>query len=133
MKIRLLFLVFSFSASISYGQIAKWLILPKYDNIYPVDGELFVADSLGTKVIWSKLGQRLASTEDEMSSYAEGLAVTTKRGSNAITGFFNKKGEFTPLKGKYYASYFDLQFSDGYLLVRDSSFYRYISNAFIHD
>lgn len=110
------------------GQIAKWLIPPVYDDIHMVNGEdLVITDSLNKKVIWSKSGERLATTNDQMFSFVEGLAVTAKHASRQITGFFSKDGMFTSLSGGslYYSMPY---FSNQHLLVQEGSFYRFVNS-----
>lgn len=111
------------------GQIAKWLIPPVYDEIHMASGEeLIITDSLDTKVIWSMSGQRLANTADQIFPFTDGLAVTVKRGSGLITGFFNKKGNFTPLSG-YNATYSRPFFFDQHLLVQEGYYFRFVNSS----
>ena len=110
------------------GQVAKWLIPPLYDNIYMTNGEnLIITDSLNQKTIWSQTGLRLATTNDHIFSFVEGFAVTTKRGSEMITGFYDSKGKFTKLS-RCNVSYSKPYFSNNYLLVRNDSYYRFINS-----
>ena len=82
------------------GQVAKWLIPPAYDNIYMAnDEDLIFTDSANYKVIWSFSGKRLAVTADQVLPYREGLAVTMEKGTNFISGFYDRGGKFTPLTG----------------------------------
>lgn len=110
------------------GQVAKWLIPPVYDNIRMANGEkLVIADSLENRIIWSQSGQRLAMTEDRLFSFKEGFAVTTKRGSDLITGFYDKDGKYTSLLNCR-VTYSMPFFSNRHLLVWDGSFYRFVNN-----
>ena len=109
------------------GQVAKWLIPPVYDNISMANGEkLVITDSLNYRMIWSYSGKRLAMTEDQISSFEEGFAVSTKSRSNSITGFYDNKGKFTPLTGCN-ATYSMPYFSNQHLLVLENSFYRFVN------
>ena len=110
------------------GQVVRWLIPPVYDDLHMANGEsIVVADSMDYKVLWSLSGRRLAKTEDKLFSYEEGYAVTTKRGSALITGFYDLQGNFTPLSG-YNASYSMPYFSNQHLLVLDGNFYRFVDS-----
>lgn len=112
----------------SKSQVAKWLIPPSYDNIHMAIGErIVITDSLDKKIIWSQDGVRLASTDDMIYPFVDGLAVTTKRESGFITGFFDKKGTFTSLSGCAISN-FGPYFSNKHLLVREGEFYRYVNN-----
>lgn len=109
------------------GQVAKWLIPSMYDNIRMADGgNLIVTDSLGSKILWTYSGNRLAMTEDQIFSFKEGFAVTTKKGSSVITGFYDKKGLFTQLSG-YNVTYSMPFFSNDYLLVQEDFYYRFVN------
>ena len=123
-----MFLVLAIFASTSQmkGQVAKWLIPPTYDHIHMADGErLVITDSLENKIIWSQSGKRLAMTKDQISPFEEGFSITTKYGSNEITGFFDKSGKFTPLSGSKIAHSMPF-FSNQYLLVKEGEFFRFV-------
>lgn len=108
------------------GQVAKWLIPPAYDNIYMAnDEDLIFTDSANYKVIWSFSGKRLAVTADQVLPYREGLAVTMEKGTNFISGFYDRGGKFTPLTGC--SAYNRMPFfSNNYLLVKKGSSFRFI-------
>lgn len=109
------------------SQVAKWLIPPMYDTIHIANGEnLIITDSLNKKIVWSFSGKRLAMTGDQIFSFEEGFAVTTKKGTGEITGFYNRNGKFKPLSGCS-VSYSLPYFSNNYLLVQEGSFYRFVS------
>lgn len=109
------------------GQVAKWLIPPMYDDIHMANGEkLIITDSLDNKILWTHSGKRLAMTEDQIFSYEEGFAVTTKKGSGVITGFYDKRGKFSRLSGCN-ATYSMPFFSNNYLLVQEGYFYRFVN------
>lgn len=110
------------------GQVAKWLIPPSYDNIHMANGEnLIITDSLNQKTIWSPSGKRLATTEDQVFSFVEGYAVTTKRGSGTITGFYDRNGKFKRLSGCS-VSYSLPYFSNNHLLVQEGYYYRFVNS-----
>ena len=112
----------------SKGQVAKWLIPPLYNDIHMTNGEdLIVTDSLDQKTIWSQTGTRLATTGDQVFSFVEGRAVTTKRGSGVITGFYDRRGKFTSISGCN-VSYSMPYFSDNYLLVQEGFYYRFVNS-----
>ena len=109
------------------GQVVKWLIQPMYDTIYMANGEnLIITDSLDKKIIWSFSGERLAMTGDQIFSFKEGFAVTTKKGTGEITGFYDKNGKFKPLSGCN-VSHSLPYFSNNYLLIQEGYFYRFVN------
>ncbi len=111
----------------AYGQVAKWLIPPVYDGIHMVSHEnLVVTDSLNHKIIWTQSGKRLATTADPLFSFVNGQAVTTKRGSGIISGFYDAQGRFTPLTGCSVAHSMPA-FSEDYLLVQEGYFFRFVN------
>lgn len=123
----LVFLLLLISAS-SVGQIAKWLIPPLYDEIHMANGEnLIITDSLNQKTIWSQSGKRLATTDDQIYSFVEGFAVTIKRGSGIITGFYDRNGIFKRLS-ECNVSYSKPYFSNNYLLVQEGDYYRFVNS-----
>lgn len=123
----LLGLVILATASHTNGQIAKWLIPPMYDNIQMAEGEeLIITDSINSRILWTYSGQRLTSTNDQLCPFSEGVSVTTKTGTEEITGFYNTKGLFTPIE-KCYSTYSEPFFYDGYLLVHKDQYYRFVN------
>lgn len=107
------------------AQIAKWVIPPAYDAIHMAAGtELIVTDSLGSKVVWSPDGRRLAVTTDVLYPFAGGCSVAVKKGTSDITGFYDVAGRFTKLEG-FNATHGHPFFADGYLLVQDGRYFRY--------
>ena len=112
-------LLFSFlTLSITaYAQMANWIMRPEYDSIHLAAGvPVIISDSVNTTALWSTGGKRLASTADSLASFSDGLAVTVKKGSDVITGFYGVDGKFTPLK-EYNTAWGFPYFRDGYLLV----------------
>lgn len=124
-KTLLLIILLSF-CSIVRSQVAKWLIPPVYDAIHMAQGaDLVIADSLDWKILWSTEGQRLNSTHDMLFPFSDDLAVAVKR-DGTITGLFNPTGRFIPLSG-YSIAYSNPKFSDGYLVVLEGQYYKYIN------
>lgn len=112
-----LFAVILLSANAAYGQMAKWAMRPGYDSIRLATGvPVVVSDSVGVTSLWSTDAKLLASTEDSIAKFSEGMAVVMKKGTKDITGFYATDGTFTKLencKVVYNCPYF----RDGYLLV----------------
>lgn len=126
-KKTLFIFVFAAMTCSVFGQVAKWLIPPLYNDIHMTSGEdLIVTDSLDKKTIWSQTGTRLATTGDQVFPFMEGHAVTTKRGSGVITGFYDSRGKFIPLP-VCYITYSMPYFSDNYLLVQEGGYYRFVN------
>lgn len=112
-------------ASQAIAQVAHWAIHPDYDSIYFASGaNLIITDSLDIKTVWTLEGRRLFKTEDHLCHFSEGYAVTTKKNSDIITGFYDVNGRFTTLEKDCYVAHNYPYFSDGYLLVKkDDKFY----------
>lgn len=111
------------------AQVAKWVIPPRYDAISRAEGTgLIIADSLDEKIVFSQEGKRLAETTDMLCPFAEDVAVTVKRGTTAITGFYDKNGGFTGLPSLSVACGYPY-FSDGLLLVQQDRFFAYVDKA----
>lgn len=128
MKKHLFFLFAILATTPIKGQVAKWLIPPAYDDIHKASGtDLIIADSLNNKVLWTQSGKRLSSTPDVLFPFVDHFAVTTKRGSGTITGFYGLDGKFTPLSNCS-VTYAKPYFSDSYLLVLDDDFYRFVNS-----
>lgn len=104
------------------AQIARWVIPPYYDGVELVpDTDLIITDSLGCSALWTMAGERIAGTKDTLHPFREGRALTTKPGTDEITGFFTLNGEFTPLEG-YETVLSYPYFSANHLLVRRNGF-----------
>lgn len=126
-KLFLGFAIFVSTCNVS-GQVAKWLIPPMYDDIHMASGEnVIITDSLDNKIIWTLSGKRLAVTSDQVFPFKEGYAVTLKKGSSSISGFYDRNGSFVPLSGCS-ATYSRPYFSNNYLLVQEGYFYRFVNN-----
>jgi hypothetical protein len=110
------------------GQIAKWLIPPQYDAIQLANGgDLIITDSVDLKVLWSPTGRRLAICADQISDFSENRAVTIKKGSNNITGFYDGNGRFIALSECNVALSKPF-FLNGHLLVLQGDFYRFVNS-----
>ena len=106
------------------AQVATWIIHPNYDSIYFATGtQLVITDSLNETIVWTPDGKRLFKTADKLHPFVEGIAVSTERDSDRITGFYTTDGKFTPLE-KCSVAHDYPYFSDGYLVVkRGDKFY----------
>lgn len=106
------------------AQVANWIIHPDYDSIYFFsESNFIITDSVNEKIVWTSDGKRLFMTSDRVYPFSEGLAVTTEQKSDIITGFYNLKGEFTPLEGNCSVAHDYPYFSDGYLVVKRNDKY----------
>ena len=119
---KILFLSFLFAlGSSAQAQVARWVVHPVYDHIQMAKGApLLLCDSLDTKVLFDESGNRLAVTSDSICDFREGKAVTMKKGTDFVTGFFDTQGHFTPLGGDYSVTYGYPYFSDGHLLLQQN-------------
>lgn len=109
------------------AQMTRWIMQPVYNRIYIADGApIFVCDSANTYSLWNLNGKKLATTNDSIHPFREGYAITTKKGSNVITGLYNTDGKYTPTNS-YTIAYPGNYFSDGYLLVMKNNAYRFIN------
>ena len=114
------------SCLMAYSQMARWVMHPAYERIYLASGvPVIISDSLGTTALWDFYGNKIASTTDILHTFQDGLAVTTKRGSTQITGFFRANGEFVKLEN-YEVAHSYPYFSDGHLLVKKNKRYMFL-------
>ena len=110
------------------AQVARWLIRPAYEKIdFVVGADLVLADSAGTKVLWSFNGRRLASTTDELFPFADGHAVAVAPGSAQITTVYDSYGR-SMVVGNYQVAANFPYFANGYLLVHDGRYLRYMND-----
>ena len=110
------------------AQMTEWRIYPEYDNIRIADGApLLLCDSLDFSytVLMTLDGKRLAMTADSLHSFNEGYAITTRKGTKEITGFFDKKGHFTGIADPHVVAYDMPFFSNGFLVAYSTSNYTY--------
>ncbi len=126
---RFLLLFFMFqSCIVANAQMARWIMKPAYDTIYIASGApLIIVNSAETSYLWNFEGVKLASTKDDIHPFREGYAVTTRKGTDIITGFFDTRGMFTKLKDYCNVAYSYPYFSNGYLLVKRGRIYTFIN------
>ena len=118
MKKTFLLLIFVSLCVVVKAQMSRWIMQPVYDSIYIQSGaQLLISDSLGIYTIWNLNGKKLSVTDDCIHPFKEGLAITTQKHSENITGFYNTKGEFIALD-KCAVTYDYPYFRDGYLLSK---------------
>lgn len=112
--------------TLAQAQIARWLIKPAYESIDMLYGtEIFAADSAGSKVLFSPNGRRLCTVSDRLWDFNNHFAITTTSGSANISSIVNDRGGVIPVSGMQVAANTPA-FHDGYILVFDGQFYRYM-------
>ncbi len=117
-------------ASSASGQIAQWLIHPRYDHIAIAEGQgVIITDSIGEQTLWSLEGKRLSThtTRDSILQFHQGYAVVADRKNMShIIGFYGIDGRFTKLD--YLVANSAPRFSDGFLLVKnlDGKYYQFV-------
>lgn len=126
---KIILLLFLLQTSVFlHAQMARWVMHTAYDRIYmdPCAPVLF-CDSLHTTSLWNLDGKRLAITADEVHPFVEGFAVTSVKGSDQLTGFYDVNGRFVAVSD-YSIAYSHYGFSDGFLLVKDNWGYYFINS-----
>ena len=125
---RILVLLCIFCLALSANaQIAKWMIPAAYDTIrMENNGYVIVTDSVFSQIIWSYNARRLAVTEDSLMHFKNNYAITVRPGRETITGFYDRYGNFTPLKNVRVAHHFPY-FMDGFLLVQEGSTVQFVN------
>ena len=108
------------------AQVARWMILPAHQSIEkPAGTDVFVSHDGDTTSLYSLSGQLLGFTADELQDFQENKAVTVRRGTQTITGFFHADGRYVKVKPcQVYRDY--PFFSAGYLIVQQGKNYFYI-------
>ncbi len=124
---KLLFLFILIQSCITANaQMSRWVMQPIYDSIYIASGApIIISDSAGTSTLWSFDGVKLSTTTDVIHPFKEGFAVTTQKGTDVITGFYDARGSFIKIKGCRTA-YSYPYFRDGFLLVKSEERYKFI-------
>lgn len=135
MKKRIVIFLILLVAGQARAQVAKWVIQPNYDSIYYASGaNLIITDSTNTKTVWTFDGKRLFSTNDLLFPFSEGFAVTTKRNSKEITGFYATNGKFTSMANYAVSTAHNYPtFSGNYLLVTESRGYHFANSEGVVD
>ena len=112
------------------GQIAKWLIPPKYDNITiaPGDEDLIITELRGEKLLWDFNGDSVTrkSTDEKIHPFYRGYAVVTTADDSKVIGFYDRNGTYTFINNLMVA-HSSTRFNNGYLLVYDGQYYRFIT------
>lgn len=129
--IRLLFVaIFVQLTFVAEGQIAKWLIPPKYDSITiaPGDEDLLITESRGEKLLWDFNGDSVTrkSTDEKIHPFYRGYAVVTTADDSKVLGFYDRNGTYTFINNLMVA-HSSTRFNNGYLLVYDGQYYRFIT------
>lgn len=128
MKKVILLLLLLTSCLVMKAQMSRWIMQPAYDRIYIASGApVIISDSLDSSSLWNMEGRKIATTTDVIHPFKDGYAVTTQRGTDNITGFYDTQGKFIQIKN-YSIAYPDSYFSDGYLLIKNRDGYRFINS-----
>lgn len=128
-RVLLLLLMIIQSCFTVKAQMVRWVMQPVYDKIYMADGAPFIiSDSVNTYSLWNLEGERIAVTQDKIHPFVEGYAITTKQGTDVVTGFFDMQGKHIAVNN-YSLAYPDTYFSDGYLLLKFGSGYRIVNTS----
>lgn len=128
MKKTFLLLIFTLLCFVVRAQMSRWIMQPVYDSIYIQSGApLLVSDSLGNYTIWDINGKKLSVTDDYIHPFKGGLAITTEKNSDNITGFYNIRGEFIALDNCNIAHNYPY-FRDGYLLSKVDNKFCFINS-----
>lgn len=115
------------------AQVARWLIPNQYESIHLDQGaNIIITDSAGYKILWTYDGKRITKTEDDIFAYKDGMAVSVKKNTEAITGFYNSVGRHVSLENFKVAHSYPF-FSNNRLLVTDGVFYRYVNETGVID
>lgn len=126
----LLIAVLGQATCMAEGQIAKWLIPPKYDNIFiaPGDEDLLITELRGEKLLWDFNGDSVTrkSTGEKIHPFYRGYAVVTTADESKIVGFYDRNGTYTFINNLLVA-HSSTRFNNGYLLVNDGQYYRFIT------
>lgn len=127
MKKTVLLFLFILSCHTIKAQMTRWIMQPVYDKIYMVQGApIIVSEQSNQSTLWNINGEKIAETKDILHAYKEGLSVTTKKGSNSISGFYNTNGKFVQIKNGS-TTYDYPYFSDGHLLAQSENIYFFIN------
>ena len=114
------------TCSLVSAQVARWMILPVHQSVEkPAGTDVFVCHDGDTTSIYSLSGQLLGTTTDLLNDFQEDKAVTVRRGTQTVTGFFHADGRYVAVKPcQVYRDY--PFFSAGYLIVQQGKGYFYI-------
>lgn len=113
-------------AHLAYAQVAQWLIHPAYDKIEIPNGtDIILTQGDGVTTLWNKSGRELARISDDMNSFSEGLAVTTRKGEAFITAIYDANGTGRPVSN-YQLGWGHPYFHDGWLLVHDGQYFHFM-------
>ena len=126
----ILLAVFAYITFMANGQIAKWLIPPRYDSmaIAPGDEDLIITELNGEKHLWDFNGDSVTrkGSSEKIHPFYKGYAVITTPDDRTVTGFYDRNGFYTPINNLQVA-HSSTRFNNGYLLVYDGEYYRFIT------
>ena len=123
----------SLLCALSWGQVAEWLIPPKYDKMFIAPGsDLIQTDSLGQVAkLWSFEGKMLAPVIGDIKPFKDGYALIVDNKTNRINGLIDTGGHYVSTDSEKYKVAKNYPYvSCGYLLLSDSNLdYRYMDTS----
>lgn len=110
------------------AQVAQWVIPPAYRKIeIPEGSKALLAQTDSQRVFFTFEGRRTGQVNGFLHPFSEGYAVATSKDTPAINAIFDDRGNATPVRGYQLGWRYPL-FHDGYLLVHDGNYYRFMDH-----
>lgn len=80
--------------------MSRWILHPVCERIFLSEyAPVVICDSLNTTSLWNLQGKQMAVTTDAVHPFVDGYAVTSTKGSEQLTGFYDENGHQVGLNG----------------------------------
>ena len=83
------------------AQVAQWLVPPEYDDIEVLpENNVILAQQGFNRHIWDMNSKCLAKVSDDLYSFSEGYAVSTRPETAYVTAIYDTTGKKTDIKDR---------------------------------
>jgi len=109
------------------AQVAQWLVPPEYDDIEVLpENNVILAQQGFNRHIWDMNSKCLAKVSDDLYSFSEGYAVSTRPETAYVTAVYDTTGKKTDIKDRVQLGWGYPFFHDGFLLISDGNYFYYM-------
>ena len=109
------------------AQVAQWLVPPEYDDIEVLpENNVILAQQGFNRHIWDMNSKCLAKVSDDLYSFSEGYAVSTRPETAYVTAIYDTTGKKTDIKDRVQLGWGYPFFHDGFLLISDGNYFYYM-------
>ena len=122
------FLFAMLSLGTANAQVAQWLVPPEYDDIEVLpDCNLIMAQQGFERHVWDMNSNCLAKVSDDLYTFSEGYAVSTRPETAYVTAIYDTTGKKTTITDQNVQLGWGYPFfHDGFLLISDGNYFYFM-------